>query len=65
VAILPWAGFVLIGIYLESVGLHKKEVKEYRAKRYVLFLGRKSLSIYFIHQMVLFPFCFLLHKIFH
>lgn len=63
VALLPWGGFVLLGIYLHEINFHKIAIKDYRFKKYILFLGQKSLPIYFIHQMILFPLCYLAFKI--
>jgi uncharacterized membrane protein len=63
VAILPWGGFVLIGILLHELNFHKIKIKNYRGKKVILFLGQQSLPIYFIHQMILFPLCYLAFKL--
>jgi uncharacterized membrane protein len=58
--VLPWFGVSLVGIYLGS-RLYKKGKRNFRisdfsrniAVRVVSFLGRNSLTIYLLHQIVL------------
>ena len=63
VALFPWFGIVLIGIYLHSINVHLANVPEYRFKRSISFLGRNSLEVYMTHQLILFPLVFLLYKL--
>lgn len=59
----PWFGFVLLGIYLESVNFHKIQFKETRLIALFETLGRHSLKIYLIHRPVLFAMVFGLYKL--
>ncbi len=59
----PWFSVVLLGIYLESINVHKLSLKEKRFTRGLAFLGRHSLKIYLIHQPVLVGICVLVYKL--
>lgn len=54
--ILPWFGFVLVGVFLGNVLYPKQKPRLGTSKNPVLgfisFLGRNSLKIYFIHQPI-------------
>ncbi|AJF60602.1 MAG: hypothetical protein QT03_C0001G1119 [archaeon GW2011_AR10] len=68
--VFPWFGAVLLGIsagnFLYSGGTPKFKLKNPGNKvvSFAGFLGKHSLFIYFIHQMVLFPLVFLFYKFF-
>lgn len=63
VALFPWFGLVLIGIFLFSQKVHLIKVPDYRFKKHINFLGRYSLEIYMTHQLVLFPLTYLLYLV--
>ncbi len=65
VALFPWFGCVLIGIFLYHQGFHKIKIPEHKLKKQMLWLGRYSLEIYIAHQAIIFSVVFLAHKIFH
>ncbi|MFT6632258.1 MAG: putative membrane protein [Bacteriovoracaceae bacterium] len=65
VALFPWFGCVLVGIYLKSRNIHLIKIPDYRFKPLIRFLGRYTLEIYILHQLFLFSLIFLLHKFFH
>lgn len=60
VPLLPWLGCVLIGFFLFHVGAHKIAVPDYKGKVWVSLLGKYSLEIYILHQVILFPICYAL-----
>lgn len=62
VALFPWFGLVLIGIFLHSKGLHKLKMPNHKFKKYIRYLGENSLVIYFLHQMILFPTIYLISR---
>jgi uncharacterized membrane protein len=62
VAFLPWFGFVLIGIFAYHKKLHEIKVPNYKFKSFVNKLGKYSLEIYLIHQLVLYPGLYLFKK---
>ena len=58
--LLPWFGVVLIGIFLGNSlysnykrRFHLKDFSGFMVVRFICFLGRHSLIIYFIHQPIL------------
>jgi uncharacterized membrane protein len=59
----PWFSVVLLGIYLESINVHKLPVKENGFTKGLEVLGRHSLKIYLIHQPILVGICVLIYKI--
>ncbi len=59
----PWFSVVLLGIYLESVNVHKLPVKENGPTRGLALLGRHSLKIYLIHQPIFVGICILIYKL--
>lgn len=63
VALFPYFGCVLIGIFLYEMGLHKVRIPSFPMKKYVLFLGKHSLKVYIIHQMILFPLVYGLYQL--
>ena len=50
---LPWVGVVLLGIFLQGLGLHQRRLPDARPMEWMVFLGRWSLWIYLLHQPVL------------
>lgn len=65
VALFPWFGCVLIGIFFFSKGIHNIKVPDYKYKNFFSFLGRRSLEIYLIHQAILFPLVYFVHRMVH
>ncbi len=63
VALLPWLGCMLMGIYFYHIGLHKVAIPEHRLKSFFRFLSKNSLLIYLGHQAVLFPVIYLIFKL--
>jgi uncharacterized membrane protein len=59
----PWFSVVLLGIYLESINVHRLPVKENGFTRSLAVVGRHSLKIYLIHQPILVGICILIYKI--
>lgn len=65
--LLPWLGVVLIGIFLGNI-LYPNYTRKYdlddysdiRIVKFLSFLGRYSLFIYFIHQPIIIGFIYLL-----
>ncbi len=58
--LFPWFGVVLIGIFFGNTlypeGIRKKQIKNretYTPVRWLCFLGRHSLSIYLLHQILI------------
>jgi uncharacterized membrane protein len=59
--IFPWLGVVLIGIFVGKL-FYSKNVRQFRFKKnsngllvkFICFLGKKSLIIYLLHQIVLY-----------
>jgi uncharacterized membrane protein len=54
IPVYPWIGFVFLGIFFESVNLHKLPLKANSLTKGFEILGRHSLAIYLIHQPVIF-----------
>jgi uncharacterized membrane protein len=53
--LFPWAGVILVGIYLGSL-VSKRTFKIFlKDNRALSFLGKRSLVIYMAHQFILFP----------
>jgi uncharacterized membrane protein len=52
--LLPWFGFILIGIGAGRMALEKITLRDSRVSDSLAFLGRNSLAIYLGHQLVLF-----------
>ncbi len=50
----PWFGWVLIGIYLESIRFHQAPLKKTASINLLGFLGRHSLKIYILHRPILY-----------
>jgi uncharacterized membrane protein len=50
----PWFGVVLIGIFMESVNLHKIKMPNNSLVRFLSFQGQNALFFYIIHQPVLY-----------
>lgn len=50
----PYVGIVLLGIYLESIGVNRIPLARNLLTRPVAVLGRHSLVIYLLHQPILF-----------
>ena len=65
VALFPWFGCVLMGIFLYSKGIHNIKIPDYKFKNVFSFLGRYSLEIYLLHQAILFPLVYLIRRISH
>lgn len=64
--LLPWFGVVLIGIFLGNSLYHNykrvfnlRDISDLKPVRFFCFLGRHSLVIYFIHQLILFAVIYL------
>jgi len=61
---LPWFYVCLLGIYVESTGFIKKvNIPNLLGGNYLLFLGKKALIIYLIHQPILFGLTYLLSRL--
>jgi uncharacterized membrane protein len=58
----PWIGIVLLGIYLESVNLHKIPINMGGVERPLAAMGRHSLEIYILHRPIIFGAIFFLYK---
>jgi len=54
VPLVPWFGWVLFGIYLESIGFHALPLENRFPINLLAFLGRHSLLIYMVHRPVLY-----------
>ncbi len=65
VALFPWFGVVLIGIFLFHHKVHLTKIPNFKGKKAFLFFGKYSLEIYIIHQAILFPLTYLAYKIFN
>ncbi len=50
----PWFGWVLIGIYLNSIRFHHAPLKKTASINLLGFLGRHSLLIYILHRPILY-----------
>ena len=61
----PWFGIVLIGIYLESVNLHRIPIKRFFLTRPFEVMGKHSLKIYLLHRPIIYGLIFLLAKMNH
>jgi uncharacterized membrane protein len=59
----PWFGLVLLGIYLESVNVHKFPIKQTRWVRGLEAMGRHSLKIYLVHRPILIGAVFLIYRL--
>lgn len=59
----PWIGIVLLGIYLESIGLHKIRLQRRSLIRVLETMGRHALKIYLIHRPVLVGTAFLVYRL--
>jgi uncharacterized membrane protein len=51
---IPWFGLVLLGVWLAYQNNRWLQWPEFAGKRFLAWIGRYSLSIYLIHQIVLF-----------
>ncbi len=51
---LPWLAWVLLGIYLHSIGAHRLPFPQGRFWRALTWPGRHSLLIYMLHQVALY-----------
>jgi uncharacterized membrane protein len=58
----PYFGMVLIGIYLESIHLHQAHLKKSAPVQMLSVLGRHSLTIYLLHQPILYGAVWVLYK---
>lgn len=54
VPLYPWGGFVLLGIYLESINFHRIALKKNVLVKPFEVMGKHSLKIYLLHQPVLY-----------
>jgi len=54
IPLYPWFGLVLLGIYFESIHIHRLPLKRNRFTKSFQFLGKHSLKIYLLHQPILF-----------
>jgi uncharacterized membrane protein len=63
IPLYPWFGVVLLGIFLESINLHKIPLKKVFPVNSLASMGRHSLKIYIIHRPVLFGSVLLLYKL--
>lgn len=54
VSFTPWIGLVLIGIYLMHHNLFSLSIKQNRLSQFLSMLGKHSLIIYLLHQLILF-----------
>jgi uncharacterized membrane protein len=59
----PWAGVVLLGIFLESVDFHRIRPPLDLLSGPLRRLGRHSLAIYLLHQPLLLGLLFLLYRL--
>ncbi|MFH1627469.1 MAG: heparan-alpha-glucosaminide N-acetyltransferase [Pseudomonadota bacterium] len=59
----PWFGLVLLGVYLESINLHKIPLKKLFPIGLFEIMGKHSLKIYLIHRPVIFGLVFSLYKL--
>ena len=59
----PWIGIVLLGIFLESINVHKIPLKRNMLTRPFEIMGKHSLKIYLVHQPVLLGSLFLIYKL--
>lgn len=50
----PWLAWVLLGIYLHSLGLHRSKFPSNKFTMLLIWPGRHSLVIYLTHQIVLY-----------
>lgn len=63
VPLYPWFGMVLLGIFIESLGLHKVDLKRTFLISILEKMGRHSLKIYIIHRPILIGLVFFVYKI--
>lgn len=61
----PWFGVVLLGIYLESIKLHRIPLKRSFLTKPLAFMGRHALTIYLLHRPIIFGLFFGLFKLNH
>ena len=61
----PWLGALLIGIYATKLRLHLVKINPNRLIASLQYLGKHSLTIYLLHQPILFGIIFLVSKIKH
>ena len=59
VPLYPWVGFVLLGIFLESIHFHRIPIKEHILLKPFEIMGKHSLKIYLLHQPIFFGLLFL------
>lgn len=65
IPIYPWYFVVGLSIFLAHLKFKLPSVPENKLTLLIAKIGRKSLSIYLIHQPILFGLCWLLYKIKH
>ena len=60
IPLLPWFAIVTLGIFLFHQGLHLVSFPSFIGKRKLIWLGKHSLKVYIVHQVILFPLVYLL-----
>ena len=59
----PWFGVVLIGVFIGHRRLFRMALPEIKPVSGLAFLGRHSLTVYLIHQPILFGILLLVHQV--
>ena len=59
---LPWFGVTLLAHFFFHLGLHKVPIKNFKGLSIITWSGKHSLTIYLLHQPLIYGTIFLLHK---
>lgn len=63
IPLYPYFGIVLIGIYLESINIHRIPLKKSFLTRPLEVMGRHSLKIYLLHRPIIYGIFFFLFRL--
>ena len=59
----PWFGLVLLGVYLESINLHRIPLKRIFPVGFFEIMGKHSLKIYLLHRPIVFRLVYALYEL--